>query len=294
MRALKQDNYTIAPLTKPSVQRILRVTDPVKRRIRLKNWLDRKKTFTQILFSLLTLAIASDRLALDKYGVFYVCKIARSQRATAVNVLRQQRNRHYLKEQASSILPNYQKEIRESTDCPPLVKREYRPNERATIADDLAVVYEDRKCEIPRRWVFKYVEGRALQRDTFQFTPHLTMPMVHAAIVLSHLSRDRDVLLGWARPLREETESRLRGILQCYRFDRNYLMISEDSCRSSIFAGLALYDFEHSQIHAFETAPVELSHFLIGRSSDNTRVVLRECKALIGFKAHDAITSLDF
>ena len=128
---------------------------------------------------------------------------------------------------------------------------------------DLAVVYKDRNSEIPRRWVFKYIEGRALQRDAYQFTKDLIIPIMHAANVLSHSSKDQDVLVDWARKPREETEARLRDILQCYGFDRSYQMISEDSCRSSIFAGLALYDFEYSQMYPFETKNVDLSKFLI-------------------------------
>ena len=86
--------------------------------------------------------------------------------------------------------------------------------------------------------------------------------MVHAAHALSRSSKDHDVLADWARKPREETEARLRDILQCYGFDRNYQIISEYSCRSSLFAGLALYDFEYSHVYSFETKTVELSKLL--------------------------------
>lgn len=262
MRILTKDNYTIVPTMKPSVQRILRVTDPVRRRMRLKKWLDNQKTPTEILYALLTMAIASDRLALDKYGVFYVCEIARSERTTAVRTLEDQKARGYLTRKTSKINATHEKKIIESTDCPPLVKREYKPNERRTKKDDLAGVYKDNETDIPRRWVFKYIEGRALEREAYQFSKALSMSIVNAVIAISQLSRDQDTLIEWASEPRKRIEARLLSILRCYNLETSYQMIDEKSCRTSIFAGLALYDFERSQVHTFETRNVSLSKFL--------------------------------
>jgi len=249
---------------KPSVQRIQRVTDQDKRRAQLKHWLEEQKTATQINYSLLTLAMASDQLALDKYAVFYVCGIERSNRTTAVKLLDQAAHK-YLTKKKCTMHPTYNKKITESADCPPLVKREYRPNEHPTKPYDLAVVYKDDTCQIPRTWVPKYVEGRGLVRDGYKVTRNWTMAIVHAANAISHLSKDQDVVRDWAEKPRQEIEEQLRNILQCYRFDRYYRMISEDSLRSFIFAGLALYDFDRSRIFPFKTETVELSKFLLKR-----------------------------
>jgi len=264
VRDLTEDNYTITPVTKSSVRRILSSRDHDKRRAKLTGWLDRQKVSTQTLYSLITLAIASDHLALDKYAIFYVCGTARSQRTLVVKLLDQAVHK-YLSKTKCTIHPTHTREIKESTDCPPLVKREYRLSEHPTKLNDLAVLYRDGKCEIPRTWVPKYVEGRGLVRDGYQFAGNLTMPIVHAASALSHLVKDRDLLLNWAKQPRQEVEGRLHNILQCYRFDRYYQMITEDSPRSFIFAGLALFDFDYSQAYSFKTKSVELSRFLLKR-----------------------------
>ena len=89
------------------------------------------------------------------------------------------------------------------------------------------------------------------------------MPMAQAANALSRSSSNYNWLVNWAKEPREEIEARLRNILKCYAFDGSYQMICDDSLRSSIFAGLALYDFEYSQVYNSETKTVELSGFLL-------------------------------
>jgi len=262
VRALTEDNYTIVPAMKTSVRRILRVRDHVKRTEKLMSWLDGQKISTQILYCLLTLAIASDHLALDKYAVFYVCRIVRSQRSTAVKKLDHLVDKYLIKAK-SKILHSREKFLVESSTCPPLVKREYRPSDHVTKEYDLAVVYKDRISEIPRKWVYEYIEDRALARDTYQFTKHLAMPMAQAANALSRSSSNYNWLVNWAKEPREEIEARLRDILQCYAFDGSYQMICDDFLRSSIFSGLALYDLDHSQAFSFETETVDLSKFLL-------------------------------
>ena len=171
----------------------------------------------------------------------------------------------YLTRAKSKTLHSRDKQLVESSTCPPLVKREYRPGDPVTKEYDLAVVYKDHLVMIPRKWVFKYIEGRALARDAYQFTKHLAMPMAQAANALSHSSNNHRWLVNWAKAPREETEARLRDVLQCYAFDLDHQMISKDSVRSSIFAGLALYDLDYSQVYRFKTETVELSKFLLKR-----------------------------
>ena len=130
--------------------------------MKLTDWLDRQKISAQILYSLFTIAIASDHLALDKYAIFYVCGIPRSKRTTAVRMVDHLVNK-YLTKAKSRILHSRKKRLLESSTCPPLVKREYRPGERVTKEYDLAVVYKDRVSEIPTKWIFEYIEDRALQ-----------------------------------------------------------------------------------------------------------------------------------
>ena len=110
MHIVRQDDYTIVPYMKPEARRILSVTNSTKRRKSLKEWLDKQEMSTQILYGLLTLAIASDRLALDKYGVFYICKIPRSRRSTAVRILEGQISK-YLSKEEGTIDSTHQKAI---------------------------------------------------------------------------------------------------------------------------------------------------------------------------------------
>jgi hypothetical protein len=244
--------YTITPRVKERAERILRATNSTQRTVRLSRWLESQKLSTQVIYSLLMLGLTSRRLSLDKYAAFYVCEIARSERETIVKtVLERHRHLKYLLKNKGLIKSSYNKKVHESEDCPPLVVREYRPRERVTKPADLAGAYEDKLCEIPGAWKNKYIEGRAFERDTYQFTPHLTMPTICVANILSTLAKDRNVLLEWGKPIRERTEEQLQKIARCYGLDRNYqLTINDAVLRSSIFAGLALFDFEDSEVHS--------------------------------------------
>ncbi len=207
---------------------------------------------TQVLYSLLTLGAASQHLSLDKYAIFYVCEIARSDRKTIVNMLEYHTHFMYLSKNESTITSSYEKIITKSEGCPPLVTREYRPHERRNKAADLAVIYEDKRSLIPGGWKNEYIQGRAFKRDTYQFAPDLTLPTIFAANALSSLAKERNALFEWAETLREQTEKRLQQILECYGFDSSYRLITGAGFRSSVFAGLVLFDTAHSKVHSFE------------------------------------------
>jgi hypothetical protein len=244
--------YTIAPYVKDSALRIFRVTDPDQRKSKLLKWLGAQKLSTQVLYSLLTMALASIHLSLDKYAIFYVCEGRRSDRTTIVDVLERHKQLEYLSKNESRIKLSREKRMDESEDCPPLVEREYRANERCTKQADLAVAYQDKQSVIPARWKWDgYIEGRAFKRDAYQFTPYLVLPTVSVANAISKLSSNSRIFLEWASPLRKRTEIGLRGILKCYEFDSNYRLIPDEDFRSSVFAGLALFDAERSKIHSF-------------------------------------------
>lgn len=251
---LKREYYTITPTFKESVERILRVTNPVQRRLRLSGWLETQEASTKVLYSLLLLGLTSERLSLDKYAVFYICEIPRSGRSTIVkSVLEYHRRLGYLTKGKGTITSSYMKKV-ELKNCPTVVEREYRPDEKVTKSADLAVLYEDDRMNIPGAWKFEYIEGRAFKRDTYRFAEHLTIPTMTVANASLSMTKDHDVFLKWAMPVRELIEERLQQMARCYSLDRDYqLTIHDSTLRSSIFAGLALLDLGSSKIHSFSS-----------------------------------------
>ena len=252
---LEQGYYTITPRLKESVERILRVTNPVQRRLKLSGWLETQEPSTKVLYSLLMLGLASERLSLDKYAIFYICEVPRSGRSTIVkSVLEYHRRLGYLSKGKGTITSSYTKRVRELKNCPTVVEREYRPNDRVSKLADLAVLYEDERMDIPGAWKFEYIEGRSFKRDTYRFAGHLTISTVTVANTLLSMTKDHDVFLKWATPARELVEERLQQMARCYGLDINYqLTIDDSTLRSSIFAGLALLDPGASKIHSFDS-----------------------------------------
>ena len=139
--------YTITPAIWKAAERIVWIRNPARRKIELSSWLTTRTLSTRVLYSFLLLGLASKRLSLDKYAVFYVNEIARSNRTTIVkDVLERYRHLGYLSKKVGKITSTYKKKAPDLKDCPPIVAREYRRDERSTKPAGLAVMYEDGHC----------------------------------------------------------------------------------------------------------------------------------------------------
>jgi hypothetical protein len=187
---------------------------------------------------------------MDKYAVFYVCEIPRSDRSTVVKTILEGHTKlgYLRKNKHCKIISSVSKRAPKIEGCPPIVIKEYRPNDKITKPADLAVIFEDGLAEIPSKWKNEYVEGRAFRRDTYQFTQNLALTTIAAANLLAFTFKERETLLKWAEPLRLVTDQLAEKLLECYGLDKKYQLDSDNACvRSLLFGGLALFDPKSSK-----------------------------------------------
>lgn len=212
-------------------------------------YLNAGKVAAQVMYALLSLAMVSEHLSLDKYGVFWVCKIQRKNRSNVVkNVLESKeemltKNRNCSIEVASRTFPK-------SGRAPPLVKREYKESELKRVRekkDDLAIVFEERGGRIERGWT-RYVEGRARRRDTYQF-PFLSIEPTVSALSTFGAILDSGAMGRWALPETKMIHDNLQFLLRCYDLDKKYqlglnrLAALDAGLTSTVLAGFALTSF---------------------------------------------------